>query len=136
MPDPISIPPHVRHMLLCEDISVDPRPPHRVTIHGLTTVIRRTDPAKSFPLTHSFVVCAMITGGRGTGMARIVVAEAETNADVYVGTAHEFEFRNDPLTTSLVRIRVPACTFSDPGLYWVELWYNGDVIASEPLVVR
>jgi len=28
------------------------------------------------------------------------------------------------------------CLFQEPGLYWVQFWYNEQMIAQEPLVLR
>jgi hypothetical protein len=123
-------------MLLCDDVRPHPTNPRKVSVYGLINEIRAVGAEAAYPLTHSFSVYLALTAGRGTGEGQIVVASADTGGLVYVGGSHSIVFDPDPLKVKGVIFRITSCSFPQPGLYWVEFRYNGDVIARQPLQVR
>jgi hypothetical protein len=45
-------------------------------------------------------------------------------------------FSSDPLEISGVTFRLRDCLFEEAGLYWIQFWYNGEMIAQQPLIMR
>jgi hypothetical protein len=43
---------------------------------------------------------------------------------------------NDPLEVVGAMFRIRNCLFQAAGLYWVQFWYNEQMIAQQPLVLR
>ncbi|MFO0848036.1 MAG: hypothetical protein U0871_05700 [Gemmataceae bacterium] len=127
--------PFIRHMLLCDDVRPDPTRPRKVVIYGLVSTVRPTA-SGSYPLTTPLCVYLAMTSGRGHGTAQITVAAADTGERVYSGVPRDLAFDPDPLKVLGVVFRIPACTLPRPGLYWVELRYNGAVLAHQPLTAE
>ena len=130
-----TVAPTVRHLLLCDDVQRGPSNPSKINLLGLLTSIRVLDEQDAFPFQHSFAIYLVLTGGRGIGQGRIVVVNADTEEPVYVGSLHALDCGSDPLRVLGVTIRIPACEFPAPGLYWVEFRYNEETLAREPLHV-
>jgi hypothetical protein len=130
------IAPFVRHMLLCDDADRDPKDPGKVNIFGLLTAVSRQGVDLAFPVKHSFTVYLVLTGGRGEGEMQIVATLADSGAGIYESPRYSIRFDNDPLKTKGVIVYVHTCSFPQAGLYWVEFWYNGKMLAHEALEVR
>jgi hypothetical protein len=126
--------PYIRHMLLCEDVRPDPANP---LSFDLRHFFQRIHPPTlvTYPFRAAFSVLVVYTGGRGAGEAQIRLRSEATGQWTYAGQHHAFPIDADPLRIRAVTFRIAACSFPDPGLYWVELWYNGDVVQQEPLTV-
>lgn len=75
--------PVVRHMVVCEDIPVDPASPRRVTLVNLLTTIRSPS-QPPFPLCYP-ELCAYIqlTECRGSGEARLQIEQADTQTAIF-----------------------------------------------------
>jgi hypothetical protein len=43
---------------------------------------------------------------------------------------------NDPLEVVGLPFRIRNIEFPEPGLYWVQFWYNERLLAQQPLVLR
>ena len=127
--------PFVRHMILCDEARESPTKPGKVGIFGLLSAIRTQGPETSFPIMHTFTVYLMLTGGRGEGEIRIMVWRADPGERIYESPPYSIRFANDPLRVFGVVIHVGTCSFPQSGLYWVEFWYNEEMIAHEPLEV-
>ena len=131
-----TVAPVVRHMLLCREVRRDPTTPNQIDLLGWFTGVR-PGPSGSYPLwLPDLTVCVQLTGGRDEGAIRIAVREADTDALIYNGLKQTLPAFPDPLTVRLVTFRVRGCTIPRAGLYWVQLCYNDEVIAEEPLTAR
>jgi hypothetical protein len=42
----------------------------------------------------------------------------------------------DPLEVVGITFRLRNCLYPEPGLYWVQFWYNGQMISQQPLMLR
>jgi len=116
-----NLPPFVRHMLLCEEVSRDPENPNRVNLYGLTSTIRSTS-NPPFPLLHP-VLCVylVLTGVRGVGEGQVVVVAADTDQPVFASQRHQLAFTlANPLDGHAAVFRIHDCVFPREGLYWVE----------------
>jgi hypothetical protein len=98
--------PFIRFMLLCEDVRPRRNAPHKLDVFGLFTSLR---PARGrFPLTISFCVYLLLTEGRGEGVGRIYVLDADTDEEVYAGSPHVIQFSGDPIEVVGIPGRVPS----------------------------
>lgn len=126
--------PFIRHMLLCEDVRPRRGNPHKLDVFGLIHSIGVD--VDALPSSVTFCVYVVMTGGRGNGEGRIVIAEADSETEVYVGDGHPMTFPQDPVQVVGAIFRISAWLISRPGLFWVEFRYNGNMISRQSLVVR
>lgn len=128
--------PIVRHLIVCEDVQVDSDNPRRVTIVGVTGTLD-TFGIVPFPMVYpELCLFFQMTECRGPGDFWIEVLQADTNRKMFRSPARTLTFQGDPLEVCMAALRVRECRFPLPGLYWVELCYNSEVLAQEPLLVR
>ena len=131
-----TVAPVVRHMLLCREVRRDPNSPGRVDLLGLLVGIR-AGPTKSYPLPlPELSVFVQLTGRHGEGTVHISLREADTDTLIYSGPGQKLPAFADPLTVRMVTLRIRDCSLPHAGLYWVQLCYNDEVIAEEPLTAR
>ena len=128
--------PVVRHMLLCDDIQPHPSNPNKMDVLGLVSTIHAVAEA-DFPL-HVPMLCIYleISGGRGTGQARIDCRQADSDLVRFSSLTHELTFPPDPRAVRGLVFRLVDCLFPQSGLYWVQFCYNRQILAEQPLVVR
>jgi hypothetical protein len=99
--------PTVRYLILCEDIQTDSDNPRRVTLIGLISAIHSLE-QPPFPLLYRELCVFLRT----------------------------IPFGDDPLEVNAVMFRIRNCQFQEPGLYWVQFWYNEQMIAQQALLLR
>ena len=130
-----TIPPVVRHMILCDEVTSDPTT-ERINLLGLVTSIE-SRAASPFPLRYP-QLCAYLqmTNGRGSGVVQLLIRLADSEWLVSGSSPHRVRFPNDPLLVHGMVLRLLNCPFPQPGLYIVEVRFEGQVIANEPLLVR
>lgn len=128
--------PVVRHMLVCEDVRTRPDNPKKVDVLGLLSTIR-TVPEGAFPLrSPQLCVYLQLTGGRGTGEAKISVVEADSDSIAFTSAPHQIAFGTDPLEVLGLVFRIQECLFPRSGLYWVQFLFNDTIIAQESLLLK
>jgi hypothetical protein len=128
--------PTVRYLIVCEDVQTDPDNPRRVTLVGLISAIRSIDhPAFPF-LYREICVFLLLTECRGSAEGRIEIQHADTSQVVFRSRTRTIPFGDDPLEVLGVTFRIRNCLFPEPGLYWIQFWYNEQVLAQQPLVLR
>jgi hypothetical protein len=125
--------PVIGHMIVCEDIPIDPANPRRVTlVNPLSSVRSRSQPP--FPVRcPKLGVFVQLTECRGAAEVRLQIEQADNQAIVFRTSPRRFSFGNDPLKVFNMTFRLRDCTFPSAGLYWVRLWYNNVGIFQEPL---
>jgi hypothetical protein len=131
-----SIPPVVRHMLVCDNVtrSGDDRP--KLDVLGVVHTIRAR-PGQTFPLTHpGLCVYLVLTGGVGVGRIQLRVSEADPGAPLFGSPVHTVTHPVDRHELSGLVLRVGPCVFPRPGLYWVEFHHDGIELGRESVVVR
>ncbi len=128
--------PTVRYLILCEDVQTDPSSVRRVTLVNLVSSIRSlAEPL--YPVKHGeLCVFVQMTECRGVGNCRVEIANADSARVVFWTRTRHLTFGNDPLEIFGLTFRIRNCTFPEPGLYLVQLWYNEHVLAQQPLVLR
>jgi hypothetical protein len=132
----VAVKPVVRYMILCEDWQADPNKPRRVNIFGLLSNIRSIDEPPYPLLYRELCVFLALTEARGSGDVEIVCVLEETGQRVWRTPKRRIRFGKDPLEVLGVPFRIRACHFPRPGLYSIQLWYNGEVVEERPLRLR
>jgi hypothetical protein len=129
-------PPTVRYLVVCEDVQIDPDNPRRVTLAGLLSAIRSLD-QPPFPLLYrELCVFLQLTECRGSAEGRIEIQAADSGQIVFRTRTRTIPLGSDPLEVVGITFRIRNCLFQEPGLYWVQFWYNGQMLTQQPLVLR
>ena len=101
----------------------------RITLSGLISAIRALE-TPAFPLVFpELCVFLQLTECRGPGEARIEIQHADSSQIAFRTRTRRIQFGNDPLEIYGVSFRIRDCVFNAPGLYWVQFWYNNEVIS-------
>lgn len=128
--------PVVRYLIVCGDILLDSTNRKRVTLVDIISTIRSLDDPP-YPVEHAeLCVFVQLTECRGSGRISVDVLQDESGDVVFRSRAWRAVFRNNPLDVVGIPIRLRRCKFPATGLYWVRLWYNTEVIAQQPLLLR
>ena len=125
--------PIVRTLIACEEIRPDEEDPKRISLLRITNAIRAT----AYPaIRDRFAVFAVVSNGRGAGDIWIEIREADADKVIYASARQRVIFPPNPLALSGLSYRVRSLVFPRPGLYWIQLWYDGSVIADLPVVLK
>lgn len=128
--------PVVRYLIVCDDVQTNPEHANRVSLLGLIGIIR-TSEQPSFPLLfRELCVFVELTECRGSGDARIEIQHADSGHVAFRTKTRTLSFNDDPLEIVGMAFRIRNCLFTDIGLYWVQFWYNDQMIAQQALVLR
>lgn len=131
-----SIPPVVRHLIVCDDVTQAGAPAPNLTVKGLIHAIR-LKPGVGFPFRHpGLTVFVQFSGGVGTGLVQVAVVTADDETAVYESDPTPLTHPTDRHQVGGVVFRVLDCVFPRPGLYWVEFRYDGLLVQREPVIVR
>ncbi|MBX9625966.1 MAG: hypothetical protein K2X82_19360 [Gemmataceae bacterium] len=133
----MAVRPTVRIYAVCEEVVPDAADPNRLSLLRLVHALRPKLGSR-YPVLHPVLtVFAQLTGGRGPIAVRAEVRHADTDAVVRRTRPFATAFpANDPLAVQGVAIRIENVAFPAPGLYWVELWYDDEVLAQAPVLLR
>ncbi len=130
------IPPVVRYLIVCDDMQVDAVNSRRQSLIGVVSAIRSPH-NPPYPVTHpELCVYLQVTECRGSAKGRIHVTHADSDRVLFRTKTRSIPFGNDPLEIVAVSFRIRGVTFDEPGLYWVQFWYNEQMIAQQPLLLR
>jgi hypothetical protein len=128
--------PTVRYLIVCEDVQTDPDNPRRITLVGLISAILSIE-EPPFPLLYREIcVFLQLTECRGPADGRIEIQHADSGQVVFRTRTRTIPFPSDPLEVGGVTFRLRNCFFQEPGLYWIQFWYNEQMIAQQPLVLK
>jgi hypothetical protein len=126
----------VRYLILCEDVRREEDKPRRLTLVGLISAIHSLE-EPPFPLLYREIcVFLQLTECRGPANGRVEIQHADSSQVVFRAQSRTIPFVSDPLEVVGVTFRLRNCLFQLPGLYWVQFWYNAQMIAQAPLLVR
>jgi hypothetical protein len=127
--------PVVRYMALCEEAVLDPAREGRSSLLGLLFDVRpEGEPRFPFvmPIFHAFLA---VTGARIPGSGQIVV-EDESGVVVHRTPIYPLDLGRDPVRVVRLTMRVRDCVIPHAGFYSVQVWYNENLFAQQPLLVR
>jgi hypothetical protein len=128
--------PIVRHCILCENYVTNPNPPHRLTFEGVMHAIKSLE-SVPFPLMHQgFCMYLMLTSCRGPAVGKITIEEADTGELILDGIPHHIHLPTDPLEVIGIPFRIRNLRFPSAGLYWVQFWYNSEMLSQQSLILR
>jgi hypothetical protein len=128
--------PTVRYLIVCEDVQTAPDNPRRVTLVGLLSAIRSMGQPPFPVLYREICVFLQLTECRGPADARIEIQHADSGQVVFRTRTRTVPFSSDPLEVVGATFRIRNCVFEEPGLYWVQFWYNEAMISQQPLILR
>ena len=128
--------PTVRYLIVCEDVQTDPDNPRRVTLVGLLSAIRSPQQPPFPMLYREICVFLQLTECRGPADGRIEIHHADSGQVVFRTRTRTIPFGSDPLEVVGATFRIRNCLFQEPGLYWVQFWYNEQMLAQQPLLLR
>jgi len=96
---------------------------------GVFNAVRpRAEPA--FPHRHpEFSVFLQLTDAEGDATGRITARKADSDRLVFASQAQPIQFV-DRLQVKWVRFRLRDCPFPEPGLYWIQFYCAGELLAS------
>jgi hypothetical protein len=123
-------------MILCQDWYSESGQSTFISIRGLLVSIESLE-SPAYPLKYAEIcTIVLLTECRGAAELTLVCVEEETEKTVYQSMSHNAPLGTDPLGVVLVPFRVKNLTFQRPGVYRFEVWYNGKVLAEQPLRLR
>jgi hypothetical protein len=128
--------PTVRYLIVCEDVQTDPDNPRRVTLVGLISAIRSIEQPPYPLLYREICIFLQLTECRGAAEGRIEILHAESGQVIFRTRTRTIPLGSDPLEVIGATFRIRNCLFQGPGLYWVQFWYNEQMIAQQPLLLR
>jgi len=124
--------PRVHVMVLCDQIEPSPAEGDVFDLRGVRTFIA----APAFPYTQpQLCVYLQMTGHEGTAAGRAVIVDPETDLNLEETGQDVIEFRG-PLEFVHVPWKVNDCTFREPGIYYVQVFFDGKLISERPLLVQ
>jgi hypothetical protein len=116
--------PVVRYMVLCDDILRDSSNPRRVHLIGPISAIR-SSATPPFPSEHpKLCIFLHLTDCRGNGNIRVDIVHADSDVTIFRSQVWPVQFSGDPLEVYGLVFRLQQIPFPEPGLYWVQFWYN------------
>ncbi len=128
--------PEIRHLILCDDIAIDPNNYHRLNILGLMTSIRSAA-VPPFPVVRPhFVALVVWSGGQGTAELTLRIVDDESGKRVFRTRPRQVRFVGDKAAVGGVVFRIRNCSFPAAGLYWVEVQLGGQIIGRQRLFLR
>lgn len=128
--------PDVLHLILCDEVQIDPNDYHRCNVLGLITSIRSAD-TPSFPVVRpQWFALVVWIGGHGSGELVLRIVEDRSTSTVFRTRPRQVRFVGDAAAVGGVVFRIQNCTFPAAGLYWVEVLFAGSVIARQRLFLR
>ncbi|HEY8503500.1 MAG TPA: hypothetical protein VIL46_02885 [Gemmataceae bacterium] len=130
-------PPTVRHLIPCDDVRQDPTTPRVVTLVNVVHALQASG-TPPYPARHpELCVFVLMTECRGEGRFQVRVVDADTWALAFANRERTLRFPGNPLEVHGVAFRIQECPFPRPGLYLVQLWYDGRMIlAEQPILLR
>ncbi len=89
----------------------------------------RSGPAVRYRLPQ-LCVFLQLTDAEGQGAGLIVGRRADSGSLVFHGPERNIQFR-DRLQVKWVLFRLNDCPFPDPGLYWIQFYFNDQWVAEQ-----
>ncbi len=127
--------PFARSLIVCDRVVNDPNNSNRVSLIGVVSTIR-TLSRPAFPAIRPLLsVFAQLTECRGAGLLWVEVRQADTDRVLFRTRIRTVTFPSDPLAVHGVVFRLVNLVFPTAGLYWVQLWFDMEILAQHPLKV-
>jgi len=119
-PEPVAL-------VLCEKMHVDPQAA-QMSLVGIFHSRR----FPTFPTPpQRFTVYAALHGGEGEGTMQLMVAKADTEAEIH--KSEKWRGFADPDLTTMYEGIIPNCVFPSAGRYIVTLRFDGEIVSQRVL---
>src|SRR5437867_1353639 len=121
--------PRVHAIVLCDRIEDVPDEEDVFNLLGVRTRIY----ADSFPYTHlRLYVYLQLTGHVGSADGSITVLHPRTDQELFNSPLPTIQFRG-PLVLLPLYARIRNCTFPEPGIYFVQVVFDGKLLGERLL---
>jgi hypothetical protein len=114
--------PILKAFVLCDEIVDSPGGSGQKDLRGAGLSIIQV--AGTFPAKHTFWVYIEVADQKATGNIQLALMRADSGRRLFFRVM-PIEF-SDQLHTTVVAVRVFDCTLPAAGVYFVELWYDGE----------
>jgi hypothetical protein len=123
--------PVLKAFVLCDDISDKPDSRDQKHLQGAgLTRIECVDP---FPINLTFWAFVQLSDHKANGHARLAVMRADSGRRYFFRSV-TVQHKN-PLQATVFCVRLYDCVFPDKGVYFVELWYDGEWLVDQRLEI-
>jgi hypothetical protein len=119
----------LKAFVLCDDITDHPASADRKNLQGAG--LSRLECARPAPVSLTFWVFVQLSNQNATGEVRLALTRADSGRRYFfrpVTVRHD-----DPVRATTICIRLYDCVFPDRGVYFVEMWYDGDWVVDQRL---
>jgi len=123
--------PTLKAFVLCNDISDKPESADQKHLYGAG--LSRITAVGRFPVKLSFWTFIQLADQKATGQARLALMRADSGRRYFfrpVTVRH-----NDAVQATVFCVRLYDCVFPEKGVYFVELWYDGQWLIDQRLEV-
>lgn len=114
--------PVVKAFVLCDEIADSTRGLGQKDLRGAGLTV--TPASGAFPVKRTFWVYIELTDQKRTGNIQLALMRADSGRRLFFRVM-PIEFR-DKLHTTIAAVRVFDCALPATGVYFVELWYDGE----------
>ncbi len=123
--------PIIKAFVLCEDVR---QYSDKADLFGAGVGLIRSGSTPAFPFKHTFWAYLLIADEKPEGQVQLALMRADSGRRYF---SREITMRHaDPLRTTQFAIRIFNFEFPEPGMYFVELWYDGQWLLDHLLMVE
>ncbi len=123
--------PRVHALIVCDEVEQSPDDETVFNLTGVRTHIR----ASAFPHTRpQLCVYLQLSGHEGTAVGNVVVVNARTDEEVFYKPTAEVVFQG-PLVVVQAPVVFENCSFPEPGLYYVQVYFGPKLVNERPFRV-
>ncbi|HYV34485.1 MAG TPA: hypothetical protein VE988_02200 [Gemmataceae bacterium] len=123
--------PIIKAFVLCNLITDSPEESNQKDLQGAG--LSRIPAGAAFPVKKTFWVYIEIAEHGSMGAIQLALMRADSGRRLFFRTI-PVQFEND-LETTIIVIRLFECSFPANGVYFVELWYDGQWMIDQRLEV-
>ncbi len=123
--------PVLKAFVLCDDLR---QYTNKADLFGAGMGVIKSNSVPPFPFKHTFWVYVLLADENPESSVQLVIMRGDSGRSYSLRkiTLHH----PDPLKTAQLAIRVFNCEFPEPGVYFVELWYDGEWLLDHRLEVE
>ena len=126
MPGPV-----LKAFVLCDDLH---QYPDKADLFGAGMGVIRSTATPPFPFRHTFWAYVMLADEKPQAQVELAVMRADSGRSYF---SRKIDVQHpDPVKTTQLAIRVFNFEFPEPGVYFVELWYDGEWLLDHRLEVE
>jgi hypothetical protein len=120
----------LKAFVLCNDITDNAENPIQKDLIGAG--LTRIEGVGPFPAKLSFWAFVQIADQKATGKVRLAIMRADSGRRFFFRpiTLHH----DDKTSPTILCVRLYECNIPEPGVYFVELWYDDDWLIDHALI--